>query len=101
MRIKLNRLQIVGLIVLEVFVILIGSIILDGNTPFDDLKFDKHLWATTSPIVRNAPRGHMAQAGVSTVSIPTLAGELAGDFSTPTAQMAIGILFSMVGNTEG
>lgn len=39
----------------------------------------------------------MAQAGASTVSIATLAGELAGDFSQPKAQQAIGILFEMVG----
>jgi hypothetical protein len=39
----------------------------------------------------------MMQAGASTVSIATLCGELAGDFSQPTAQEAIGILFAMVG----
>jgi hypothetical protein len=37
----------------------------------------------------------IAQAGASTVSIATLAGELAGDFTRPTAQKAISILFSM------
>ena len=42
----------------------------------------------------------ISQAGASTVSIATLAGELAGDFSQPTAQQAIGILFEMVGGTE-
>jgi hypothetical protein len=39
----------------------------------------------------------IAQAGGSTVSVATLAGELAGDFSQPIAQQAIGILFEMVG----
>lgn len=39
----------------------------------------------------------IAQAGASTVSIATLSGELAGDFSQPRAQQAIGILFEMVG----
>ena len=35
------------------------------------------------------------QAGGSTVSVATLAGELAGDFRRPLAQQAIGILFEM------
>ncbi len=39
----------------------------------------------------------VTQAGVSTISIATLSGELAGDFSQPVAQQAIGILFAMVG----
>ena len=39
----------------------------------------------------------ITQAGASTVSIATLSGELAGDFSQPTAQQAIGILFEMAG----
>ncbi len=38
----------------------------------------------------------IVQVGASTVSIATLSGELAGDFSQPTAQKAIGILFDMV-----
>ena len=37
------------------------------------------------------------QAGGSTVSVATLAGELAGDFRRPVAQQAIGILFEMTG----
>ena len=37
----------------------------------------------------------MAKAGVTTVSVMTLAGELAGDFRQPTAQQAIGILYEM------
>jgi hypothetical protein len=39
----------------------------------------------------------IAQAGGSTVSVATLSGELAGDFSQPTAQQAVKILFEMVG----
>lgn len=39
----------------------------------------------------------ISAAGATTVSIPTLAGELAGDFSTPEAQQAIGLLFELVG----
>ena len=37
----------------------------------------------------------MAKAGATTVSVMTLAGELAGDFRYPTAQQAIGILYEM------
>ena len=37
----------------------------------------------------------ITQAGGSTVSVATLAGELAGDFRQPLAQQAIGILFEM------
>jgi nicotinamidase-related amidase len=37
----------------------------------------------------------ISQAGGSTVSVATLAGELAGDFRQPVAQQAIGILFEM------
>lgn len=39
----------------------------------------------------------ITQAGGNTVSVATLAGELAGDFSQPKAQQALGILFEMVG----
>jgi nicotinamidase-related amidase len=39
----------------------------------------------------------MGQAGVATVSVMTLAGELAGDFREPRAQQAIGILYEMAG----
>lgn len=38
----------------------------------------------------------IVQAGASTVSIATLAGELAGDFSQPSAQAALGVLFDLV-----
>jgi nicotinamidase-related amidase len=37
----------------------------------------------------------LQQAGVTTVSVMTLAGELAGDFSQPRAAQAIGILCEM------
>lgn len=37
----------------------------------------------------------LAKAGVTTVSVMTLAGELAGDFREPKAQQAIGILYEM------
>jgi nicotinamidase-related amidase len=37
----------------------------------------------------------MAKAGATTVSVMTLAGELAGDFREPKAQQAIGILYEM------
>ncbi len=39
----------------------------------------------------------MAKAGATTVSVMTLAGELAGDFREPKAQQAIGILYEMAG----
>ncbi len=39
----------------------------------------------------------IAQAGGSTVSVAGLSGELAGDFSQPVAQQAIGILFELAG----
>lgn len=37
----------------------------------------------------------MAHAGATTVSVMTLAGEIAGDFREPKAQQAIGILYGM------
>jgi len=37
----------------------------------------------------------MAKAGATTVSVITLAGEIAGDFREPKAQQAIGILYEM------
>jgi nicotinamidase-related amidase len=37
----------------------------------------------------------MAKAGVTTVSVMTLAGELAGDLRQPKAQKAVGILYEM------
>lgn len=37
------------------------------------------------------------EAGASTVAEAQLSGEVAGDFSQPTAQQAIGILFAMAG----
>jgi nicotinamidase-related amidase len=37
----------------------------------------------------------MTQAGATTVSVMALAGEIAGDFRQPAAQLAIGILYEM------
>jgi nicotinamidase-related amidase len=37
----------------------------------------------------------VAKAGATTVSVMTLAGEIAGDFREPRAQQAIGILYEM------
>jgi nicotinamidase-related amidase len=37
----------------------------------------------------------MTQAGATTVSVMALAGEIAGDFHQPAAQLAIGILYEM------
>jgi len=37
----------------------------------------------------------MAKAGATTLSVITLAGEIAGDFREPKAQQAIGILYEM------
>lgn len=37
----------------------------------------------------------MTKAGATTVSVMTLAGEIAGDFREPKAQQAIGILYEM------
>ena len=53
--------------------------------------------AGISERTEDAALRRIAQAGASTVSVATLSGELAGDFSQPTAQQAVGILFEMVG----
>jgi nicotinamidase-related amidase len=53
--------------------------------------------AGISERTEDAALRRIAQAGASTVAIATLSGELAGDFSQPTAQQAIGILFEMAG----
>lgn len=37
----------------------------------------------------------LAHAGATTVSVMTLAGEMAGELTTPKAQQAVGILFEM------
>ena len=39
----------------------------------------------------------IGHAGATTVSVMTLAGEIAGDFRDPKAQQAIGILYEMAG----
>ncbi|GAC1356839.1 MAG: isochorismatase family protein [Ktedonobacteraceae bacterium] len=51
--------------------------------------------AGISARTEDAALRRIAQAGGSTVSVATLAGELAGDFSQPVAQQAVGILFEM------
>ena len=53
--------------------------------------------AGISERTEDAALRRIAQAGASTVSVATLSGELAGDFSQPRAQQAIGILFEMIG----
>ncbi len=53
--------------------------------------------AGISARTEDAALRRIAQAGASTVSIATLSGELAGDFSQPKAQKAVAILFEMVG----
>lgn len=50
-----------------------------------------------SPRTEDAALRRMTAAGVQTSSIPTLIGELAGDFSQPKAQAAIGVLFKLAG----
>lgn len=52
-----------------------------------------------NPRTEEAAFRRMIQAGASTVSVVTLAGEMAGDFTRPTAQEAIAILFGMVGSS--
>jgi isochorismate hydrolase len=42
-----------------------------------------------------AALARVAHCGGSSVSVMTLAGELAGDFRTPVAQQAIGVVFEM------
>ncbi len=53
--------------------------------------------AGISERTEDAALRRIVQSGASTVSIATLSGELAGDFSQPIAQQAIEILFDMVG----
>jgi nicotinamidase-related amidase len=50
-----------------------------------------------SPRTEDASLRRMTQAGVLTTSIPTLIGELAGDFTEPKGGQAIGVLFEMAG----
>jgi isochorismate hydrolase len=49
----------------------------------------------TSERTEQAALARIAHAGGSTVSVLTLAGELAGDFRTPVARQAIGAVFEM------
>jgi nicotinamidase-related amidase len=48
-----------------------------------------------SPRTEDAALRRMTQAGVRTTSLPMLVGELAGDFSQPKGQQAIGVLFEL------
>ena len=48
-----------------------------------------------SPRTEDAALRRMMAAGVTISSVPALAGELAGDFSQPRGQAAIGVLFEM------
>ncbi len=48
-----------------------------------------------SPRTEDAALRRLTAAGVTITSVPALAGELAGDFSQPNGQAAIGVLFEM------
>jgi nicotinamidase-related amidase len=50
-----------------------------------------------SPRTEDAALRRMVQAGVRTTSVPTLIGELAGDFTEPKGGQAIGVLFELAG----
>jgi nicotinamidase-related amidase len=49
----------------------------------------------TSDRTEQAALRRISDAGASTVSVLTLAGELAGDFRTATAQQSLGVVFEM------
>lgn len=53
--------------------------------------------AGISERTEDAALRRITQAGAGTISVATLAGELAGDFSEPRAQAALGILFELAG----
>lgn len=50
-----------------------------------------------SPRTEDAAMRRMVQAGVKISSVPTLIGELAGDFTEEKGQQAIGVLFELAG----
>jgi nicotinamidase-related amidase len=50
-----------------------------------------------SPRSEDAALRRLSQAGVKTTSLLTLVGELAGDFTQPKGQQAIGVLFELAG----
>jgi nicotinamidase-related amidase len=50
-----------------------------------------------SPRTEDAALRRLTAAGVTPTSVPALAGELAGDFSQPKGQTAIGVLYEMAG----
>ena len=49
----------------------------------------------TGPGTEEAAFRRLAQAGVVTTSIASIAGQLAGDFTQPKAGQALGILYEM------
>jgi nicotinamidase-related amidase/muconolactone delta-isomerase len=51
-----------------------------------------------SPRTEEAMLKRLALAGVRTTSVPTLCGELAGDFRQPAGQKAIEVLFELAGS---
>jgi nicotinamidase-related amidase len=53
--------------------------------------------AGISPRSEDAALRRMTQAGVRITSVPTLIGELAGDFTQPKGGQAIGVLFELAG----
>jgi hypothetical protein len=50
-----------------------------------------------SPRTEDAALRRLTAAGVKTTSVPTLVGELAGDFREARGQQAIGVLFALAG----
>jgi nicotinamidase-related amidase len=50
-----------------------------------------------SPRTEDAALRRMVQAGARPTSVPTLIGELAGDFTEPKGGQAIGVLFELAG----
>ena len=52
-----------------------------------------------SPRTEDAALRRLAGAGVKISSLPTLVGELAGDFTQPNGQQAIGVLFELAGGS--
>lgn len=56
--------------------------------------------AGMSARTEDAALRRLTQAGGLTISVPTVAGELAGDFGKPVGQQAIEILFGMTGDDK-
>jgi hypothetical protein len=49
-----------------------------------------------SPRTEDAALRRLTQAGVVTTSLPSIAGQLAGDFTQSKGNQALGILYEMV-----